>query len=190
MYVMVAGQLRSSVTITECLPSIRVLKIADLTNNAHSEALWLTEVIHAQLKISAPWTLFKFTYKRWSISMYFYIHWERERSRDMFSHRLMKTFSWFRRVSHVHRTLNPDFVSLLGANSILGISWQVAWFVPLAIEMVGLLTGENLLVAMRQMSDQHRNSKQWLVRQWTHNYFNLLTCGVSWERCHVVVSWK
>lgn len=117
MYVMVAGQLRSSVTITECLPSIRVLKIADLTNNAHSEALWLTEVIHAQLKISAPWTLFKFTYKRWSISMYFYIHWERERSRDMFSHRLMKTFSWFRRVSHVHRTLNPDFVSLLGANS-------------------------------------------------------------------------
>ena len=32
---MVAGQLRSSVTITECLPSIRVLKIADLTNNAH-----------------------------------------------------------------------------------------------------------------------------------------------------------
>lgn len=54
MYVMVAGQLRSSVTITECLPSIRVLKIADLTNNAHSEALWLTEVIHAQLKRSAP----------------------------------------------------------------------------------------------------------------------------------------
>ena len=54
MYVMVAGQLRSSVKITECLPSIRVLKIADLTNNAHSEALWLTEVIHAQLKISAP----------------------------------------------------------------------------------------------------------------------------------------
>ena len=95
MYVMVAGQLRSSVTITECLPSIRVLKIADLTNNAHSEALWLTEVIHAQLKISAPWTLFKFTYKRWSISMYFYIHWERERSRDMFSHRLMKHFHDF-----------------------------------------------------------------------------------------------
>ena len=54
MYVMVAGHLRSSVTITECLPSIRVLKIADLTNNGHSEALWLTEVIHAQLKISAP----------------------------------------------------------------------------------------------------------------------------------------
>jgi len=54
MYVMVAGQLRSSVKITECVPSIRVLKIADLTNNAHSEALWLTEVIHAQLKITAP----------------------------------------------------------------------------------------------------------------------------------------
>ena len=54
MYVMVAGQLRSSVTITEFLPSIRVLKIADLTNNAHSEVLWLTEVIHAQLKRSAP----------------------------------------------------------------------------------------------------------------------------------------
>ena len=125
MYVMVAGQLRSSVTITECVPSIRVLKIADLTNNAHSEVLWLTEVIHAQLKRSAPWTLFKFTYKRWSISMYLYIHWERERSseltRDMVSHRLVKTFSWFRRVSHVHRTLNPDFVSLLGANSLF---WQ------------------------------------------------------------------
>ena len=74
MYVMVAGQLRSSVTITECLPSIRVLKIADLTNNAHSEVLWLTEVIHAQLKRSAPWTLFKFTYKCWSISMYSCLH--------------------------------------------------------------------------------------------------------------------
>ena len=63
MYVMVAGQLRSSVKITECSPSIRVLKIAALTNNVHSEALWFTEVIHAQLKKCVPWTLFKFTYK-------------------------------------------------------------------------------------------------------------------------------
>ena len=54
MYVMVAGQLRSSVKITECPPSIRVLKIADLTNNVHSEALWFTEVIHAQLKKCVP----------------------------------------------------------------------------------------------------------------------------------------
>ena len=54
--------------------------------------------------------------------MYFCIHWERERSmeltRDMVSNRFVKTFSWFCRVSHVHRTLNPDFVSLLGANSL------------------------------------------------------------------------
>ena len=47
MYVMVAGQLASSVG-GEC-PSVRVLKITDLSNNPHSEALWFMEVVHAQL---------------------------------------------------------------------------------------------------------------------------------------------
>lgn len=52
MYVMVAGQLRSIGSPGEAQhPSIRVLKIADLSNNPHSEALWMMEVIDAQLRI-------------------------------------------------------------------------------------------------------------------------------------------
>ncbi|XP_078354693.1 recQ-mediated genome instability protein 2-like [Oculina patagonica] len=49
MYVMVAGQLRStgSPDQTQC-PSIKVLKIADLSNYPHSEAMWMMEVIDIQ----------------------------------------------------------------------------------------------------------------------------------------------
>ena len=47
MYVMIAGQLKSvgSLDQSQC-PSIKVLKIANLTN-PHSEALWMMEVIDA-----------------------------------------------------------------------------------------------------------------------------------------------
>ena len=49
---MVAGQLRSIGSPSEAqYPSIRVLKIADLSNNPHSEALWMMEVIDAQSRI-------------------------------------------------------------------------------------------------------------------------------------------
>jgi len=52
MYVMVAGQLKSVASPDEIqLPSIRILKIADLSNNPHSEALWMMEVIDAQTGI-------------------------------------------------------------------------------------------------------------------------------------------
>jgi len=52
MYVMVAGQLKSVGSPDEIqLPSIRILKIADLSNNPHSEALWMMEVIDAQTGI-------------------------------------------------------------------------------------------------------------------------------------------
>ena len=52
MYVMVAGQLRLIGSPDEVqYPSIQVLKIADLSNNPHSEALWMMEVIDAQSRI-------------------------------------------------------------------------------------------------------------------------------------------
>lgn len=52
MYMMVAGQLRFIGSANEMqYSSIRVLKIADLSNNPHSEALWMAEVIEAQLQM-------------------------------------------------------------------------------------------------------------------------------------------
>ena len=52
MYMMVAGQLRFIDSANEMqYSSIRVLKIADLSNNPHSEALWMAEVIEAQLQM-------------------------------------------------------------------------------------------------------------------------------------------
>ena len=49
MYMMVAGQLQSvgSPDKTQ-YPSIRVLKIANLSSNPHSEVFWMMEVIDAQ----------------------------------------------------------------------------------------------------------------------------------------------
>lgn len=57
MYVMVAGQLRSIGSPDQCA-SIRVLKIADLSNNPHSEALWMMEVVDAQSGIRQTWERF------------------------------------------------------------------------------------------------------------------------------------
>ncbi|XP_068727808.1 recQ-mediated genome instability protein 2-like [Montipora capricornis] len=52
MYVMVAGQLKMIGNPNEMhCPSIRVFKIADLSNNPHSEALWMAEVIDVQSHI-------------------------------------------------------------------------------------------------------------------------------------------
>ena len=49
---MVARQLRFIDSANEMqYSSIRVLKIADLSNNPHSEALWMAEVIEAQLRM-------------------------------------------------------------------------------------------------------------------------------------------
>ena len=50
MYVMAAGQLTAVGTQTEtAYSSIKVLKIADLSKNPCCEAMWLLEVLDAQL---------------------------------------------------------------------------------------------------------------------------------------------
>ena len=49
MYVMVAGQLKVMDSPNKLQsPCVKVLKIADLSSNPHSEALWTAEVIHMQ----------------------------------------------------------------------------------------------------------------------------------------------
>ncbi|XP_074610763.1 recQ-mediated genome instability protein 2-like isoform X1 [Acropora palmata] len=49
MYVMVAGQLKvMGSPKKQQSPCVKVLKIADLSSNPHSEALWMAEVIHIQ----------------------------------------------------------------------------------------------------------------------------------------------
>ena len=50
MYVMVAGQLRSLGRADQIqYPTVKVLKVADLSGNSHWEALWMLEVVDAQV---------------------------------------------------------------------------------------------------------------------------------------------
>lgn len=49
MYVMIAGKLKSLGSLDQKqYPTIKVLKIADLSSNLHSEMLWMMEVIDGQ----------------------------------------------------------------------------------------------------------------------------------------------
>lgn len=51
MYVMIAGRLQSVGNFDQKqYPTIKVLKIANLSSNPHSEMLWMVEVIDAQSK--------------------------------------------------------------------------------------------------------------------------------------------
>ena len=51
MYVMIAGRLQSLGNFDQKqYPTIKVLKIANLSSNPHSEMLWMVEVIDAQSK--------------------------------------------------------------------------------------------------------------------------------------------
>lgn len=54
MYVMVAGQLKSTGSSSatqgdQPYPSIRILKFSDLSKNLSTEALWMLEVVDAQM---------------------------------------------------------------------------------------------------------------------------------------------
>lgn len=51
MYVMIAGRLQSPGNFDQKqYPTIKVLKIANLSSNPQSEILWMVEVIDAQSK--------------------------------------------------------------------------------------------------------------------------------------------
>lgn len=54
MYVMVAGQLKSTGSLSlpqgdQPYPTVRILKFSDLSKNLSTEALWMLEVVDAQM---------------------------------------------------------------------------------------------------------------------------------------------